>query len=170
MASTDIKALRKLSISIVAATAIVVGASAGYAALNPFGEGFSARAAEEDQDMRRSWFGGRHHARWCGVKGEEKLDRWLERAEDRLDIRPDQQDLWTEVREELRVGMISLREPVCTQAANTAPERMAVMADVSARGAERLEALQPKLAALYEVLDENQRCKIDRVFGRRGYL
>lgn len=167
MAKTDISALRKLSLSIVAATAIVVGASATYAALDPFGAGFSAQAAEEDQDMRRSWFGGRHHARWCGEKGEAKLDRWLERAEDRLDIREDQQVLWVDLRDEMRAGVLALRDPVCTTPAQTAPERMAVMAVVSAKGAEQLDAIQPKLAALYETMDDKQKCRIDKVFGHR---
>jgi len=167
MAQTDFKALRKLSIAIVAATAITIGASAGYAALNPFGVGTSAQAAQEDADMRQSWFGGRHHARWCGARGEKKLDRWLERAEDRLNIRDDQQALWIALRDEMRTGMIALREPVCTTPAQTAPERMAVMAEVSGQGAVQLKAIQPKLAALYETMDEKQKCRIDKVFGHR---
>lgn len=44
---------------------------------------------------------------------------------------------------------------------------MAVMAVVSAKGAEQLDAIQPKLAALYETMDDKQKCRIDKVFGHR---
>lgn len=149
--------------ALIASTAGLAGLAGMIVLGRPSALGAWGRSPRHDGGAHGGW------TRWCDVGAVDRLDEglWFARAE--LAIRPDQGAAWDTMAEALRTAAARVASTCSSDSARdlAAPDRLTQAEAMMVTGLGALRDARPAFDALYAVLDDGQRRKLDTMLDHR---
>lgn len=129
-----------------------------------------------DGDNHRGMGRGMHRmgfAQFCNEQPDERIDRLVAYAEERLELTSTQVDRLNQLTTTMKTSASETLTPVCANLSQdqslTAPERLARLQTFAESGSQVISQIRPAFNAFYTSLSEEQQQELDTLMARRQH-